>query len=194
MSSGSRKSVVIVAVVALAVACRQQMADQPRYDPLEPGPFFADGRGSRDRVPGTVARGELELIEDEHMRTGRVGTRPADVWPMAVTRAVVERGRERYEIFCAPCHDAAGHGDGMVVRRGFRRPGSLHVERLRLAPAGYLVDVMADGFGAMSGFAAQLPPRDRWAVAAYVRALQLSQHVPAADLSPDDRRQLEKKP
>jgi mono/diheme cytochrome c family protein len=170
---------------ALLAGCRQDMHDQAKVEALEGSDFFADGRGSRPLVAGTIPRGGLRL--DAHYFTGRVGDAFADAFPAAVTRDSLARGRERYDIFCAPCHDRVGNGLGMIVRRGFRRPPSLHIDRLREAPPGYFVDVITRGFGAMSDYAAQVPPADRWAIAAYIRALQLSQNARVEDVPPEAR-------
>jgi hypothetical protein len=115
----------------------------------------------------------------------------SDMLPFPVTRSLLERGQERYTIFCVPCHDSAGNGQGIIVQRGFRQPPSLHQERLREAPIGHFFAVMTNGFGAMADYATQIPPRDRWAVAAYIRALQLSQHATLADVPADVRQRLE---
>lgn len=164
-------------------ACRQDMHDQPKYTAYKPSDFFADERSARPVVEGTIAQGHLN--EDELLYTGRVGGQPATMFPFAVDEALMRRGRERYDIFCSPCHGLTGDGDGMVVQRGYRRPPSFHVDRLRAAPPGHLYDVITNGFGAMPDYAAQIPVRDRWAIAAYMRALQLSQNATAAQLSPD---------
>jgi mono/diheme cytochrome c family protein len=179
----------VLLLSVLAAGCRQEMADQPRYDPLEPSAFFPDGRAARPVVAGTVARGQLR--EDDHLWRGRVAGELAATLPFPVTRELLERGRERFNIFCAPCHDQAGGGNGMIVRRGYRRPPSLHDPRLREAPAGHFFDVMTSGFGAMPDYAAQIPVADRWAIVAYVRALQLSQYAPAGELEPEERQRLE---
>lgn len=177
-----------LATLALLAACDPGMVDQPKHEPLEASPFFADGRSARPRVPGTVARGRLKL--DEHLHAGRAGAAPAETFPFAIARPDLRRGRERFEIFCAPCHDAAGTGDGMIVRHGFRRPPSLHEERLRAAPVGRIFDAITAGFGAMPGQADKIAAEDRWRIVAYVRALQLSQHAMAGDLPEADRRRL----
>jgi hypothetical protein len=165
------------------------MHDQPRYEPLEASAFFTDGQASRPLVPGTVARGHLHI--DSHFSTGRVNGHLVDTLPFPITRVLLERGHERYEIYCAPCHDRLGSGQGIVVQRGFRRPPSLHIERLRQAPVGHFFDVISSGFGAMADYAAQVPPRDRWAIVAYIRALQLSQHATLADVPVEQREQLQ---
>jgi hypothetical protein len=168
------------------------MHDNPRHEPLEASSFFADRRSAREPVPGTVARGELR--EDEHLYTGKVGGKLAATFPFAVTRERLERGRERFDIYCTPCHDRLGTGLGMVVRRGFRRPPSLHDERLRQAPPGHFFDVMTNGFGAMASYAVEVPVEDRWAIAAYVRVLQLSQRAPLSAVPASERPRLESEP
>ena len=171
-------------VLLLALAgCRQDMHDQPKYSAYEGSDFFADQRSARPILEGTIAQGQLN--EDEHLYTGRVGGQPAATFPFAIDDSAMRRGRERYDIFCSPCHGLAGDGDGMVVQRGYRRPPSLHVDRLRQAPPGHMFDVMTNGFGAMPDYAAQIPVRDRWAIAAYLRALQLSQSTASAQLTPE---------
>lgn len=166
--------------LTLLWGCRQDMHDQARYEPLEKSEFFADGRASRPLIPGTVARGQLQT--DSHFYTGKVAGQLVQTMPLPVTHTLLERGQERYNIYCAPCHDRVGNGEGMIVRRGFRHPPSFHIDRLREAPIGHFFDVMSHGFGAMADYAAQIPPPDRWAIAAYVRALQLSQHAALDDV------------
>ena len=175
--------------VAGVAGCTQEMADQPRYDPLEPSAFFADGRSARHLVEGTVARGYEHL--DEHFYRGTAGSVPADRLPVPLTHQLLARGQERYDIYCSPCHDRVGNGQGMIVRRGFSPPPSLHEERLRLAPVGHFFIVMREGYGTMPHYAPQVSPDDRWAIAAYIRALQLSQHAPLAELSEEERSRLE---
>jgi mono/diheme cytochrome c family protein len=162
------------------VGCRQDMHDNPRYEAYEKSEFFGDSRSMRPQVAGTVARGQLR--EDGALFTGKVGTAFVPANPLPVTLPLVHRGRQRYDIHCAPCHGRAGRGDGIVVRRGYRAPSSLHIERLRGQPDGYFYDVITNGFGAMPDYAAQISVADRWAIVAYVRALQLSQHAPMAAL------------
>jgi mono/diheme cytochrome c family protein len=159
--------------------CRQDMAEQPRYDPLEESDFFNDRRASRSLVAGTVARGQLR--DDTHLYQGLVNGQVADTFPFPVDEAVMQRGRERYDAYCSACHGRIGDGLGMVVQRGMRRPNSFHIERLRQEKVGYYFDVITNGFGAMYGQASQIPVRDRWAIIAYVRALQDSQ-----PLAPDE--------
>jgi hypothetical protein len=168
--------------------CRQDMHDQPRFEPFEASAVFADGRSARPRVPGTVARGEL--IDDDLLATGRVAGELADLFPFEVTRPVLERGRERFGIFCAPCHAADGGGDGMIVRRGMRRPTSFHAERLREAPAGHFFDVITRGFGAMYDYSDRIAPADRWAIVAYVRVLQRSRAATFDDVPAEHRQEL----
>jgi mono/diheme cytochrome c family protein len=169
----------LLAVLALA-GCRQDMQDQPRFKPLAQSDFYADLRSARPPVEGTVARGQLH--EDSYFYTGKFGNNPGDYMPFAVTEDVLARGRERFNIYCAPCHSRLGDGNGMIVQRGFRAPPSFHTERLRKAPLGYFVDVMTNGFGAMPDYASQIPPRDRWSIVAYIRALQLSQGATMGDV------------
>jgi mono/diheme cytochrome c family protein len=181
----NRTFAAVVLTALATTACRQDMHDAPRYEALEQSTFFTDGRSSRMPVANTVARGQLR--EDEHLYTGKVGGQPATEFPMPVTAAVMARGQERFNVFCSPCHDRTGSGNGMIVQRGFRRPPSYHEERLRNAPVGYFFDVMTNGFGAMQDYAAQVPVADRWAITAYIRALQLS-HAATIDDVPADRR------
>ena len=150
---------------------RQAMYNQPKYKPFGGSAFFGDGRAMRPVVPGTVAQGQLR--EDTGFYAGKTAEgEPVSAFPFVVTREVLERGRERYDIFCSPCHDRAGTGQGMVVRRGFRRPSSYHIDRLREVPVGYIYDVITNGFGTMYSYASRISPEDRWAIVAYVRALQ----------------------
>ena len=167
---------------------RQAMYDQERYEPLEGSAFFADGLSSRQPVPGTVARGQLHL--DEHLYQGKVQGELAPTLPVELKAELLERGQERYDIFCAPCHDRTGSGKGMIVQRGFKAPPSLHLDRLRQIPIGHFFDVITNGFGAMYSYASRIPVEDRWAIAAYIRALQLSQSVEFDQLPPADQRQL----
>ncbi len=187
--SGLMRWVGLALVAIVFVSCRQDMHDQPRYEPLEASEIFADGAASRQFVEGTVARGFLG--EDVGFETGldESGVFVAE-FPVPVDLALLERGRSRYDVFCSPCHDRLGEGRGMIVRRGFKQPASFHEERLLEAQPGYFVNIMTNGFGQMSSYAPQLRPDDRWAVAAYIQALQLSRQVPAAALSDDDRARL----
>ena len=165
------------------------MHDQPRYEAFEATDFFKDGLSARPPVAGTVARGQLN--DDEHLYTGKVGGALARSYPMPITRPFLDRGRERFDIYCTPCHGRLGLGDGMIVQRGFKKPTSMHDERLRQEPPGYFFDVMTNGFGAMASYAAQVRPEDRWAIAAYIRVLQLSQNASIDDVPAPQRRVLE---
>jgi mono/diheme cytochrome c family protein len=169
----------LLTVLVLA-GCRQDMQDQPRFKPLAESDFYADLRSARPPVEGTVARGQLH--EDSYFYTGKFGNNPGDYMPFPVTDDVLARGRERFNIYCAPCHSRVGDGNGMIVQRGFRAPPSYHAERLRKAPLGYFFDVTTNGFGAMPEYASQIPPRDRWCIVAYIRALQLSQGATMGDV------------
>jgi mono/diheme cytochrome c family protein len=177
--------IVVIVIALTGSACRQDMHDQPKYTPLRSTPFFGDVRSARPLIAGTVAQGQLH--EDPFLETGKIGNADATVFPFPVDAAVMARGRERFEIFCTPCHGRTGTGDGMIVQRGYRRPPTYHDDRLRNAPIGHFVDVMANGFGAMPDYSDQVNARDRWAIAAYIRALQLSQHAQLADV-PDRER------
>ncbi len=167
-------------LVLLCAGCRHDMQDQPRFKPLAQSDFYSDLRSARPPVDGTVARGQLH--EDSYLYTGKLGNNPGDYMPFPVTDEVMARGRERFNIFCAPCHSRVGNGNGVIVQRGLRRPPSFHIERLRKVPLGYFFDVMTNGFGAMPDYASQIPPRDRWSIIAYIRALQLSQTAAMSDV------------
>jgi len=177
--------IVVIVIALTGSACRQDMHDQPKYTPLRSTPFFGDVRSARPLIAGTVAQGQLH--EDAFLETGKIGNADATVFPFPVDAAVMARGRERFEIFCTPCHGRTGTGDGMIVQRGYRRPPTYHDDRLRNAPIGHFVDVMANGFGAMPDYSDQVGARDRWAIAAYIRALQLSQHAQLADVPESER-------
>ncbi len=177
-----RKTLALLglALTAITLGCREDMQDQPRLNPLAKSSFYPDQRSERPPVEGTVARGQLH--EDAYLYTGKVNGNLGDTMPFPVTRAVLERGRERFNIFCAPCHSRVGDGEGFIPSRGFaRKPPSFHIERLQKEPVGYFYDVITNGFGIMPDYATQIPVRDRWSIVAYVRALQLSQHASAAD-------------
>jgi mono/diheme cytochrome c family protein len=184
------KHVVVVLAACFLAACRQDMHDNPRYEPLEQSTFFSDGRSQRPLVPNTVARGYLR--EDEHLYGGKVNGQLATSFPVPVNDALMLRGQERYNVFCSPCHGRTGLGDGMVVRRGYRAPTSFHDARLRQAPPGYIFDVVTHGFGAMPDYATQIPVTDRWAIAAYIKALQLSQNASVNDVPADRRGELDR--
>jgi hypothetical protein len=176
-------------VVISSFACRQDMHDQPRYKPLARSAFFGDGRSARPLVEGAVARGHLR--DESLLYTGKAGGALADAFPFPVDGAVLRRGQDRYRIYCTPCHGQVGRGDGAVTRRGFRnRPASFHSEGLRSKPAGHYFDVISNGFGAMQDYSAQIQVEDRWAIVAYVRALQLSQNATLQDVPPEQRSKL----
>jgi mono/diheme cytochrome c family protein len=184
-----RRRVLMGAALLLAAACRQDMHDQPKYKALRGSPFFADGRASRPVVDGTIARGDLEL--DPARTTGKVGTDYA-ANPLPRNEAVFRRGRERFDIYCSPCHDRAGTGAGMIVERGNKPPPTFHQDRLRAVADGYLFEVMTQGFGVMPSYAEQVPIDDRWAIAAWIRVLPRSQYATVADVPPAARPALER--
>ncbi len=172
-------------VVLVLAGCRQDMHDQPRFKPLAKSDFYTDMRSARPQVERTVARGQLNA--DTYFYTGYVGAVPGDYMPFPATAEVLERGQQRFNIYCAPCHSRVGDGNGMIVQRGFRAPPSYHTDRLRQAPLGYLFGVITNGYAAMPDYASQIPPRDRWAIVAYIRALQLSQAATLADVPKDQK-------
>ena len=168
-------------LMSFTSACRIDMHVQPRENPLSSSDFYPDHRSERPPVEGPVARGDLRA--DTYFYTGKIGNNPGDAMPFPVTKEVLERGRERFNIFCAPCHSRLGDGNGFVPQRGFsRKPPSFHDERLMKTPVGYFFDVITEGFGTMPDYASQIPPQDRWNIVAYVRALQLSQNATMADV------------
>jgi mono/diheme cytochrome c family protein len=164
----------------LLAGCREDMQNQPKVLPLRESVFYADKRSGRPIIEGTVARGQLDA--DTYFYTGKIGNNDGDYMPFPATADVLARGQQRYNIYCTPCHSEVGDGNGMIVQRGLKRPPSYHTERLRKAPIGYFFDVMTNGFGAMPDYAVQVAPKDRWAIAAYIRALQLSQNASASDV------------
>jgi mono/diheme cytochrome c family protein len=177
----TRFAAVVAGACALLLlsACRQDMHDQPRFKPLAKSDFYLDLRSARAPVEDTVARGQLH--EDTYFYTGKIGNTPGDYLPFAVTTQDLERGRERFNIYCAVCHSRLGDGNGMIPQRGLKHPPSFHDERLRKAPLGYFFDVATNGFGVMPDYASQIPAADRWRIVAYIRALQLSQRATPAD-------------
>jgi hypothetical protein len=179
MSSKYSSLALVLLVACGIVGCdntlRQDMANQPRVNPLAPSEFFADGRSERPVLENTVARGS---VENDTLFVPK----DSNVFPLPLTKELLQRGQERYGIFCTPCHGLQGDGQGMVAMRGMKHPPSYHQERLRAEPNGYYYDVVTNGFGAMYGYSAQIPPRDRWAIIAYVRALQLSRNAPVGEL------------
>jgi mono/diheme cytochrome c family protein len=186
----SRSAIAVLLLVAVVlVGCdrRQAMYKQPKFKPYQENDFFADKRSARPLVEGTVARGVI----DDHLNLGVVGGNPVTEYPFAITRKEIERGMNRFNIYCTPCHSRTGDGWGMVVQRGLKRPPSFHEARLKAAPVGYFFNVITNGFGQMSGYSAQIKPEDRWAIIAYVRALQQSQDGRISDVPPAERAALE---
>src|SRR5437868_4250405 len=184
-SSARAGALVAVLLCMFLVGCslKQDMAVQPKNRPLTPSDFFSDGRSERPLIENTVARGSI--AEDEF-----AVTKDSNSVPLPVNQALLERGEERYKIFCSPCHGLQGDGNGTIAMRGMKRPPTYHQDRLRQAPNGYFYDNITNGFGAMYGYSAQIPPRDRWAIIAYVRALQLSRNAKVADLPTELRQKL----
>jgi hypothetical protein len=183
-----RRKTTVRARIALAAAtlaaismagCRQDMQDQPKFVPQRGTDFYADGRSARPQVENTVARGQLH--EDTYFYTGLIDGKEGDVMPFPVTLDVLERGQERYNVYCTPCHSRVGNGAGMIVQRGYRPAGNFHTARLMVAPLGHFFNVMTNGYGAMPDYAAPLTPQDRWAIVAYIKALQLSQDAKPSD-------------
>jgi mono/diheme cytochrome c family protein len=208
-----RAAVVLALVACLLPACQQRMAEQPSARPDQPSAFFGDGRAARPVVAGTVARGHLRAdlhlytgrVPDATgapafsiALVGSAFTNPraalavalagqdppaVDTFPYPITREILQHGRHRYMIYCVVCHDPLGTGRGMIVERGYTAPQSYHIERLRTAPVGHFFEVITKGYGSMPAYRIQIPPRDRWAIAAYVRVLQHSQHFPESALT-----------
>ena len=175
--------------VVFALGCRQDMHDQPKYKPLAPSAFFGDERSERPLIDGTVPRGYL--VDNSPYFTGKGGDgKLVPTIPVSVNEPLLLRGQQRFNIYCAPCHDQVGTGQGMVVRRGYRKPPSFHIDRLRNAPDGHFFDVMTNGFGAMPKYSVQVPVADRWAIVAYIRVLQYSQRASLADVPAEERLKL----
>jgi mono/diheme cytochrome c family protein len=181
------------ALALLLSGCRSEMYDQPRYEPYEATEFFDDGTSARPLVAGTVPwrdPREQKVASSEVFATGKAADKLAEELPFPLDRALLDRGQQRYRIFCTPCHGELGDGRGMIVRRGFNPPPSFHSALVRDKPIGHYFDVMTRGYGTMYSYAARVPARDRWAIAAYIRALQLSQNAKAADLPAQDQARL----
>jgi mono/diheme cytochrome c family protein len=186
-----RSGFLLLAVAAfwlISSACHQKMANQAKYDPLEPSDFFADGMSARPRIAGTVARGEATL--DSYSETGKIGDQDGDGFPFAVTADVMNQGHERFDIYCSECHGRLGDGNGMIPSRGYRHPPTFHTQTLRAAKTGHFFDVMTNGFGAMPPYRTMIPSQDRWAIIAYIRALQTSQSATIDDVPAEARGQL----
>lgn len=211
MNATMRHLLPLLLLAVIATGC-QEMYDQPKVKPLSKSDFFSDGYGARQPIAGTVARGHMKL--DDHLYTGKApagAAKPAAdsssagaasqwatsdlswTFPMPVTREVLVRGHEQFNVFCSPCHGKLGDGKGMIVQRGFKAPPSFHEERLRTAPPGYVFSVITNGFGVMYSYASRVPVKDRWAIAAYIKALQLSQNMDASQLTAEQRAALEGK-
>ena len=191
--TGTRNAILIIALLLLvtASACRQDMHDQPKYRGYRASTFFDDHRSVREPIEGTVARGRLD--DDEAFFAGSADGAPLEKLPFPLDRNVLDRGRDRFNIYCTPCHDRTGSGRGIVVQRGYKQPRSFHTDEVRNMPVGYYFQVMSSGFGVMPSYLAQISPRDRWAIAAYIKTLQLSQNATLADVPASERGDLEKK-
>ena len=183
-------ALLVCAAIPFLAGCRQDMHDQPRLKPYAKSTFFADHRAMRPLVPYTVARGRL--FEDTHLHQGKVDGKDAETFPMTITKEILTRGRERFAIYCINCHGMLGDGDSMIVSRGLKRPPSYHIDRLRQAPPGYVFGVITNGFGVMYDLADRIKPEDRWAIVAYVRALQQSQNATIEDVPPAERDRLQR--
>lgn len=186
---------VILAFVIFLTGCERlehfnQMEDHGRVKPYEPIPLTETSQSARPLPAGTVSRDQQLYIDNPVLVSGRSNGILASSFPMPITRQLLDRGQQRYEIYCAPCHGLTGDGNGMVVQRGFVPPPSFHIDRLREIPVGHFVDVISNGWGAMFSYNDRVNPQDRWAIAAYIRALQLSQHAPISMLTADDRQHL----
>lgn len=186
------RALLAACALACLTACRQDMNDQAHHEPLERSEFFADGAAARRPPPHTMARGELRA--DSHFYEGRANGELATELPAPITKAELERGRERYDIYCAPCHGRVGDGHGMIAQRGFPPPPTFHQPRLREAPVGHFYEVITRGWGVMYPYAARVSPEDRWAITAYIRVLQFSQNATLADADPAARATLEGSP
>ncbi len=171
------QAALLAGLLVFASACRNDMHTQPRYKVYAETTFFGDGRSERPRIEDTVARGQLHL--DEARYTGKVNGKDVEEIPIQITKDDMARGQERFNIYCSPCHGRVGDGHGMIVARGLRRPPSYHDDRLLKAPIGHFFDVVTNGYGSMYSYASRVTVDDRWRIAAYIRALQLSQNAPA---------------
>ncbi len=186
----ARYLLIPLTCLLLLTGCWYDMRTQAKVKPLQPSDFFLDGQASRPLAANTVAQGHLDLDSRFYQGKNEAGA-PVEFFPLEITPELMQRGQERYNIFCSPCHGALGNGQGMIVQRGMKTPPSFHIPRLREAPPGYFYDVITHGFGVMYGYASRIEPQDRWAIIAYIRALQLSQNATLEDVPPDQRSQLE---
>lgn len=195
MTKGTRfvAGAVMLTAILLGSGCeiRQRMWDQPKYEPLEKSTLFSDNRASRDLIDGTVSQGNLKL--DSHLHEGRLNDAEATTFPFPITEEILERGHERYDIYCSVCHGKSGYANGMVVQRGYKKPPSFHEQRLREARPGYLYGVIKNGYGVMSDYSDQIKVEDRWAIVAYLQTLQYSQQVPESNLSQQAKDKLQAK-
>ena len=187
-SRGAALGLLAAGLLLAAGGCRKDMYDQPKYEAYDPSTTFRDGTSSRPQIEGTVARGDLRA--DDHYYLGKVDGKEADTFPFEVDRTTIELGRQRYMIYCTPCHGRLGDGKGMVVRRGFSAPPTFHSEYLRKIPVGHFFEVITNGHGAMYSYAARIPVDQRWAIAAYIRTLQYSWDAKSEDLNEDDRKKM----
>lgn len=185
---GVARIAIAAVLVVFSAACDQKMANQPAYEPLQRSEFFPDNSSARPFVDGTVARGALR--ENTALFEGKVGGQLVTTMPLAVDEKLLRRGQERYNIYCSMCHGAAGYGNGMVVQRGYRRPPSFHTAKLRNQSVGHIFDVIANGYGSMPPYRTMIPTEDRWAIIAYIRALQLSQNARVEDAAPAAQSQM----
>jgi hypothetical protein len=188
--SCSLRFLTVFILLLTVTGCRRDMFQQPSERPLERNDFFRDNQmASRPLPPHTIARGHLDA--DEALYTGKIGPNLVTTFPFPITREVLLRGQERFDIYCAPCHGRTGDGNGMIPQRGFPAPPSYHIDRLRLAPVGHFFDVITHGYGVMYSYGSRVDPTDRWAIVAYIRALQLSHDAKVSDAPPQERAQLE---
>ena len=181
----ARWSAVLALILAGATGCRQDMHNQPKMIPLRTTTFFSDGRSGRQQVPGTVSRSEQ--VEPSYLTTGLIAGAEGNAMPFPVTPTVMRRGQERFNIYCSPCHSRVGNGKGAIVLRGYYKAGDFQSTRLQQAPLGHFFWVMTHGYGAMPNYSVEIRPEDRWAIAAYIRALQLSQNAQSTDVPPGVR-------
>lgn len=192
LTASIRAGLLLLLLAAFTSACAGNHRDQPYYEAQEPSEFFEDGKASRPFVPNTIAQGDAR--SDTQMYTGKQNGKDVTTFPFPVTKAVLERGQQQYNAHCVPCHGFDGEGDGMIVRRGYSKPPSYHEEQQRNQPHGHYFDVITNGWGAMPSYANQVYPRDRWAIIAYIRALQLSQNADVRTLPAEDRELVENPP
>ncbi len=186
----NRRGLLLLGLAFFLVGCAQKMADQPRYSPLDPSDFFPNGQSARPLVPDTVSRNAMPA--GTPLDTGRSANgKYLTTFPIQVTRDLIARGQDRYDIYCTPCHDRVGTGNGMIVQRGYTKPPSFQTDNLRKVPVGQIFEAISLGFGQMPSYAIQIPVNDRWAIVAYVRALQLSQNTPLSDLSPTEQQSMQ---